>query len=232
MVIELRSLNQLAEIRVIDNGKGISPNFLPHVFEYFRQADSTTVRRFGGLGLGLAIVRQIVEMHGGTVKAESAGENQGATFTVQLPVMQQEWPAASELTATVADSLETPCSNLEILIVDDDADTREFQKFLLEQQGAQVIAVASGLEALQALDRSIPDVIVSDIGMADMDGYMLMRQIRSRSSQQGGQIPAIALTAYAREADQQKALQAGFQAHITKPVELEALVETIAKLVR
>jgi PAS domain S-box-containing protein len=233
--VELRQLHQLAQIRVIDTGQGIDPKFLPHVFEYFRQADSTTTRKFGGLGLGLAIVRQIVEMHGGTVKAESLGDNQGATFTVQLPLLgSRESAVGSRETPTHSPrrTPHSPLADLDILVVDDDDDTRELQAFLLEQRGARVTAVASGLEALQALDQFIPDVIVSDIGMADMDGYMLMQQIRSRSPSQGGQVPAIALTAYARDFDQQKARQAGFQTHITKPVEPEALVEAIAILLR
>lgn len=233
ITVELRQLNQLAQIRVIDTGKGIDPQFLPHVFEYFRQADSTTTRKFGGLGLGLAIVRQIVEMHGGTVKAESQGENQGATFTVQLPLLGSRASGVRSRETPTHSPLPTPHSplaDLQILVVDDDDDTREYQAFLLEQHGARVTAVASGLEALQALDQFIPDVIVSDIGMAEMDGYMLMQQIRSRPPSQGGRVPAIALTAYARDFDQQKALQAGFQTHITKPVEPEALVEAIASL--
>jgi PAS domain S-box-containing protein len=233
--VELRQLHQLAQIRVIDTGQGIDPKFLPHVFEYFRQADSTTTRKFGGLGLGLAIVRQIVEMHGGTVKAESLGDNQGATFTVQLPLLGSRESAVGSRETPTHSPLSTPhfpLADLDILVVDDDDDTRELQAFLLEQRGARVTAVVSGLEALQALDQFIPDVIVSDIGMADMDGYMLMQQIRSRPPSQGGQVPAIALTAYARDFDQQKARQAGFQTHITKPVEPEALVEAIAILLR
>jgi PAS domain S-box-containing protein len=221
-----------AQITVSDTGQGITPEFLPHVFEYFRQADATTTRKFGGLGLGLAIVRQIVEMHGGTVKAESPGENQGATFTVQLPVMQQTPSTVSEPSYAEAATQETPLSNLQILVVDDDDDTREFQAFLLEQNGARVTAVASGLEALQVLDQCIPDVLVSDVGMAQMDGYMLIQQIRSRPGDRGGMIPAIALTAYAAEVDQQKALQAGFQTHITKPVDPEALLGAIVSLLR
>jgi PAS domain S-box-containing protein len=235
VTVELRQLDQLAQIRVIDTGKGIDPQFLPHVFEYFRQADSTTTRKFGGLGLGLAIVRQIVEMHGGTVKAESLGDNQGATFTVQLPLLGSRESAVGSRETPTHSPLPTPHSplaDLRILVVDDDDDTRELQAFLLEQRGARVTAVASGFEALQSLDRFIPHVIVSDIGMADMDGYMLMQQIRSRPPSQGGQVPAIALTAYARDFDQQKAHQVGFQAHITKPVEPETLVKAIAVLLQ
>jgi PAS domain S-box-containing protein len=231
VTVELRQLDRLAQIRVIDTGKGINPQFLPHVFEYFRQEDGSTTRKFGGLGLGLAIVRQIVEMHGGTVTAESQGENQGATFIIQLPLMQQATPLVPETIYTQANS-ETLLEKIQVLLVDDDTDTREFQTFLLEQNGAEVIATASGLEALQALDQLIPDVIVSDIGMAQMDGYMLMQQIRSRLPEQGGTIPAIALTAYAAEIDQKRAMQAGFQLHLTKPVEPEQFVSAIVSLLK
>jgi PAS domain S-box-containing protein len=226
--VELRQLANLAQIQVRDTGKGILPQFLPHVFDYFRQEDSSTTRKFGGLGLGLAIVRQIVEMHGGTVGVESAGEDQGTTFTVQLSLTPQA-PSESE---PPGDNLTTASalSNLHILLVDDETDTREFEAFLLEQSGAKVTAVSSGFEALQALDQLIPDLLVSDIGMAEMDGYMLIEQIRSRSPANGGMIPAIALTAYAAELDQQKVLQAGFQAHLTKPVEPEKLIRTIVSL--
>jgi len=227
VTVELRQLDGLAEIRVIDTGKGINPQFLPHVFEYFRQEDGSTTRKFGGLGLGLAIVRQIVEMHGGTVRVQSQGEGQGATFIVQLPAMQHTALIASKPMQTPTDA-ELPLEGIQILLVDDEPDTREFQAFLLEQSGARVIAVTSGLEALQALEKFIPNVIVSDIGMAEMDGYMLLQQVRSRPSNQGGMIPAIALTAYAAEADQQRALQVGFQTHLTKPVEPEELVRAIA----
>ncbi|MBD6614669.1 PAS domain S-box protein [Komarekiella sp. 'clone 1'] len=231
VIVELKQIDRLAQIRVMDTGKGINPQFLPHVFEYFRQEDGSTTRKFGGLGLGLAIVRQIVEMHGGTVRAESRGENQGATFIVQLPAMQQATPIISEPTCTQTDT-EAPLDNIQILLVDDDTDTREFQAFLLEQSGAKVTAVSSGLEALQALDQLVPDVLVSDVGMAKMDGYMLMQQIRSRPASQGGTVRAIALTAYAAELDQQKAIQAGFQMHITKPVEPEILVSKIVSLLK
>ncbi|MEG4107415.1 ATP-binding protein [Microcoleus sp. S13_C5] len=226
VTVELRQLDQLAQIRVIDTGKGINPQFLPHVFEYFRQEDGSTTRKFGGLGLGLAIARQIVEMHGGRVWAQSLGEEQGATFIVQLPTMKQTPSLVSESIPTQTDA--GLLSGIQILLVDDEPDTREFQAFLLEQNGAHVRAVASGKEALQALEQSIPDVLVSDIGMAEMDGYMLLQQIRSRPPNQGGTIPAIALTAYATEIDRQQALQVGFQTHITKPVEPSVLVRAIS----
>ncbi|WP_375478882.1 YlcI/YnfO family protein [uncultured Nostoc sp.] len=230
VTVELRQLDGLAQIRVIDTGKGINPQFLPHVFEYFRQEDGSTTRKFGGLGLGLAIVRQIVEMHGGTVTAESQGENQGATFIIQLPLMQQATLIASEPIYTQTEA-EVPLDGVQILLVDDEPDTREFHAFVLSQSGANVTAVASGLEALQALEQFTPDVLVSDIGMPEMDGYMLMQQIRSRPPNQGGNIRAIALTAYAAEIDRQRALQVGFQTHITKPVEPEKLVRAIVSLV-
>lgn len=229
VTIELRQVDCLAQIRVIDTGKGINPQFLPHVFEYFRQEDGSTTRRFGGLGLGLAIVRQIVEMHGGTVKAESQGENQGATFIVQLPLMPQAAPLVPEPTRAPADTA-APLDNRQILLVDDEPDTREFQAFLLEQSGAKVTAVASGLEALQTLDDLIPDVLVSDVGMADMDGYMLIGLLRSRPPDRGGAIPAIALTAYAAEVDRLRAIEAGFQTFLTKPVEAETLVKALVTL--
>ncbi|MBD2115123.1 MULTISPECIES: PAS domain S-box protein [Cyanophyceae] len=221
----------VAQIRVIDTGKGISPQFLPHVFEYFRQEDGSTTRKFGGLGLGLAIVQQIVELHGGTVAVESDGEQQGATFIVQLPALLQATPLLSESIQPQLNS-ETLLDNVQILLVDDDTDTREFQSFLLKQHGAAVTAVASGVEALQALEHFMPDVIVSDIGMEEMDGYGLMQQIRSRPPAQGGAVPAIALTAYAAEIDQEKALQAGFQTHLTKPLEPERFVSEITTLLK
>ncbi|NJK74304.1 MAG: response regulator [Microcoleus sp. SU_5_6] len=231
VTVELRQVGSQVQMRVIDTGKGIAPQFLPHVFEYFRQEDATTTRKFGGLGLGLAIVRQIVEMHGGKVKADSSGENQGATFTVLLPAIPQAVRPAAEVSSREAEKSQAPLSNMEILVVDDDEDTRDFQTFLLEQSGARVTAVASGPEALEVLDRSVPDLLVSDVGMADMDGYMLIRKIRSRPPETGGKVPAIAVTAYAREFDRQKALQTGFQRHITKPIECQELIEAISELI-
>jgi PAS domain S-box-containing protein len=230
VTIELRQLDSLAQIRVVDTGKGIQPQFLPYVFEYFRQEDGSTTRKFGGLGLGLAIVRQIVEMHGGKVWADSKGENQGATFTVQLPLNLETRSSQPEILCK-SSMKEAPLSNLQILLVDDDMDTREFEGFLLEHNGASVTAVASGVEALQALDCFVPDIIVSDVGMAEMDGYMLIQQIRSLPSNRGGLIPAIALTAYAGEFDRQKALQVGFQKHLTKPLDPQTLIEAIAALI-
>ncbi|MDZ7991351.1 MAG: AAA family ATPase [Nostoc sp. EfeVER01] len=231
--IKLEQVGSQAQVCVTDTGKGIAPEFLPYVFDYFRQADGATTRKFGGLGLGLAIVRHLVELHGGTVQAESLGEAQGATFIVRLPYLQDESKKikdAKDNSSLVADQ-SSPLSGLEILVVDDDADMREFLPFMLEQYGATVTVVASAIEALTALSQSQPNLIISDIGMPEMDGYMLMRQIRSLEPEQGGTIPAIALTAYAGEMDHQQAIAVGFQQHISKPVDPEELVRAIASLV-
>ncbi|MEH1818910.1 MAG: AAA family ATPase [Nostoc sp.] len=231
--IKLEQVGSQVQICITDTGKGIEPEFLPFVFDYFRQADGATTRKFGGLGLGLAIVRHLVELHGGTVQAESLGEAKGATFTVRLPCLQDENKGIKNVedNSSLVAAQSLPLSGLEILVVDDDADMREFLPFMLEQYGATVTVVASAIEALTALSQSQPNLIVSDIGMPEMDGYMLMRQIRSLEPEQGGTIPAIALTAYAGEIDQQQAIAAGFQQHISKPVDPEELVKAIASLV-
>ncbi len=230
--VRLRQTDGYAQILVSDTGKGISSEFLPYAFDYFRQADSGTTRQFGGLGLGLAIVRNIVEMHGGTVKAESPGEDQGATFTVNLPFLQDETPSImhqqNHPSFLAPNSL--PLAGLQVLVVDDDADSRDFVTFILQQDGAKVIAVSSAGEALQALVQAKPDVLVSDISMPDIDGYMLMRQVRAYTPEEGGQIPAIALTAFAKKYDQQQALESGFQMHLPKPINSEELVPAIVKL--
>jgi signal transduction histidine kinase/DNA-binding response OmpR family regulator len=218
-----------AQITITDTGKGINPEFLPYVFDYFRQEDGSTTRKFGGLGLGLAIVRQLVELHGGTVTAESQGKNLGATFTVQLPIAQQAMTAIAHPLQTRIGSSKA-LDNLQILVVDDDIDTLRFQEFVLEQNGASVIAVPSGKEALQIFAQFTPDVLVSDIGMAEMDGYMLIQQVRALPPERGGTIPAIALTAYAGEKDCQRTIAAGYQQHVPKPIEPEELVEVITML--
>ncbi|MBD0386681.1 MAG: response regulator, partial [Nostoc sp. C3-bin3] len=195
-------------------------------------ADSTTTRKFGGLGLGLAIVRHLVELHGGTIWAESLGEGQGAIFTARLPLIKKELTSKPEIiTALNASPTIEILAGIQILVVDDDDDTREFHTFVLEQAGARVTAVASAKEALQALAESKPDMMLSDIGMPETDGYMLMRQVKALLALQAKQIPAIALTAYAGEIDQQQALESGFQKHMSKPVEPEELVKAIATLI-
>ncbi len=225
--VRLEQVGGDAQIQVRDNGKGISPEFLPHVFEYFRQADGTTTRTFGGLGLGLAIVRHLVELHGGSVLADSPGEGLGATFTVRLPLMETSPEVPQEVPSYSFGDL----GGLHVLIVDDEADIRDLVAFILEQSGAEVTVATSASEALAALTQALPDVILCDIGMPEVDGYMLMRGLRALPSERGGLIPAIALTAYAGESNQKQALAAGFQLHISKPVEPEELVRAIAQLV-
>jgi CheY-like chemotaxis protein len=216
-----------AQIQVSDTGKGIAPEFLPHVFDRFRQADSTTTRDFGGLGLGLAIAHQIVDLHHGTIQAASPGENQGATFTVRFPVMVDavDTPAAAGPPVVLGN-----LQNIHVLIVEDDADSRDLIATTLQQLGAQVTALPSAAAAITALSQMKPDILISDIGMPGMDGYMLMQQIRAVTRTQ--QIPAIALTSYTSEIDQQKVLAAGFQKHLPKPMESAELVEAIATLVQ
>ncbi|MEH2437427.1 MAG: ATP-binding protein [Nostoc sp.] len=231
--VRLKQADGYAQIIVSDTGKGISAEFLPFVFDYFRQADSTSTRNFGGLGLGLAIVRNIIEIHGGIVKADSHGEDKGATFTVSLPLLQDEKPSLTDEQndPVLLTSKSLPLAGVRILVVDDEPDSLDFAAFVLEQDGAFVIGLSSAYEALQTLAEIKLDVLVSDISMPDMDGYMLIRKVRSWTAEQGGQIPAIALTAFARNDDQQEALKAGFQMHLPKPFNPEKLIAAIAKLV-
>jgi PAS domain S-box-containing protein len=222
-------------IIVSDTGKGITPEFLPHVFERFRQANSSITRSFGGLGLGLAIVRQLTELHGGTVSAESAGEDKGSKFTVSLPVMPpaEAMKGSAVRPATKARSGQSGASHLDslrILVVDDEPDARELLTELFEENRAEVIVAASAKDALAAFARTRPDVLVCDIGMPEEDGYSLIRKIRALPAEQGGTIHALALTAYAREEDRYMALEAGFEAHVAKPIEPDELVRTVAEL--
>ena len=222
------------EVNIVDTGQGIGPEFLPHVFERFRQADGAPSRRHGGLGLGLAIVRQLVELHGGTVHAASHGVGRGSAFTVRLPILagaEQELALGDRRTAESMGSPRRPSQRLDglrILVVDDHADGRTLTTLFLAQAGADVEAVASAREALQVLEAQPPDVLVSDIGLPDEDGYSLVRQIRQREAEHGGLLPAIALTGYARADDRARALAAGFQAHIAKPLEPAELIAAIA----
>ncbi|MFN6460404.1 MAG: response regulator [Nostoc sp. DedVER02] len=233
--VQLECIDTQVQVTVTDTGKGIHPDFLNHLFDYFRQGDSTTTRKFGGLGLGLAIARHLVEMHGGMIEAESLGEDKGAIFTVKLPLLKDSAKINDDtkVKGTTTISAASPLVGLQVLIVDDNADTREFFSFVLEESGAIVTTVASGDEALQALVQSKPDILLSDIGMPEMNGYMLMEQVRTLEAQLGGKkIPAIALTAYAGEINQQQAIRAGFQQHIVKPVSPEELLMAISNLVR
>ncbi|MBW4606233.1 MAG: response regulator [Hassallia sp. WJT32-NPBG1] len=226
--VSLTKVGKYAQIQIKDSGKGINPSFLPYVFEHFRQEDSATTRKFGGLGLGLAIARQIVELHGGTLIADSPGVGEGATFTVQIPLLQ----TSNEITsAKIAPQFKADLNGIKILVVDDEPDSREFLNFVLGEEKAIVTTVSSGFDALELFERSIFDIVVSDIGMPGMDGYTLMRELRRLTTQQGKSIKAIALTAYAGELDRQQALTAGFQQHLAKPVEIAQLVNAIGTLI-
>jgi CheY-like chemotaxis protein len=210
-------------ISVHDTGVGIAPDFLPYLFERFMQADGSTTRQHGGLGLGLSIVRNLIEMHGGTVRAESAGSDKGATFTIELPVgSEADDSVKSRRPLTSGRKLK----GIKVLVVDDDADTREVvRRFLLQCEATPILA-ASAEEAQSVLDSVTPDVIVSDIGMPTQDGYEFMRAVRF----QGLKTPAVALTAFARPEDRMRSIQAGYQMHLTKPIEATELIAVIASL--
>ncbi|MBE9224817.1 PAS domain-containing protein [Phormidium sp. LEGE 05292] len=218
-----------AKITVSDTGKGINPDFLPHIFESFRQEDASTTRQFGGLGLGLAIVRYLVEAHGGTICADSPGEGQGATFIVQLPLLDAE---SEQPPSKVASTDELDLTGIRILAVDDELDAREMLTALLTQYGAEVLTGTSATDVLANLEWFQPDLLISDIGMPEVDGYMLMQQIRSLPPEKGGQVLAIALTAYAREEDRQQAINNGYQRHLTKPLDIDRLVQVVVELTR
>ncbi len=233
----VESSKYYVEVRVVDTGQGISPDFLPHVFERFRQADDATTERHTGLGLGLAIVRQLVELHGGTVHAASDGVGQGATFTVRLPTAADEahlGPTAALGDPRTAASTAAPMAPLPrldglcVLAVDGDAEGRTLTSAVLTEAGAGVTAVASAREALQTLAVQRPDVLVSGIDLSDGDGYGLIRQIRDHEVQHGGFLPAVALTGYARADDRARILLAGFQVHVPKPADPAELTAAIA----
>ncbi len=217
-----------AQITVADSGVGIEPAFLPYVFDRFRQADSSYARTFGGLGLGLAIVRQLVQLHGGTVTVQSAGKELGSTFTVTLPSLTATLDSASsDPRVTAAHSLE----GLRVLVIENEPDSRLLFTLLLEESGAHVTAAASAGEALALLDARTVDVIVADIGLPDEDGYAFIRQVRAREDGPH-HVPALALTAYARAEDRDRALASGYQMHVAKPVEPDQFIAAVASLAR
>jgi signal transduction histidine kinase/CheY-like chemotaxis protein len=238
--VRLTSGGSEAEIVVSDTGRGIAADFLPFVFQRFRQADSSTTRTEGGLGLGLAIVRHLVELHGGTVTAESGGRDQGALFRVRLPIRLHATAPASVRPPRNAPSNVVPLSragrhrleSLRIVACDDDPDTRELLAAALSSEGASVVVAGSASEALKLVRELHPDVLLSDIGLPLVDGYTLVRDLRSFSDAEGGRTPAVAITAYARPDDARKALAAGYQRHLTKPVDPSQLVTAIVEMLR
>jgi CheY-like chemotaxis protein len=227
----LSPMGDHVEIAVSDTGQGIDPAFLPYVFDRFRQADGSIKRQHGGLGLGLAIVKNLVELHGGDVRATSAGEGKGATFIVELPLdvaqARAERGGSDEVVAADGSDL----GGLSVLFVDDTLDTREIVKRVLEECKARVRTAGSGEEALALLAEERPDILVSDIGIPGMDGYELIRRVRALPAERGGDVPAVALTALARAEDRTRALLAGFQTHLAKPVQPTELMAAIGSLV-
>ena len=238
--VRLEPRDSQLHITVSDTGVGVEPNFLPHLFDRFSQADSSTTRPHGGLGLGLAVVRHLVELHGGMVRAVSPGRDQGATFTVTLPVRAvaegeapRAGPAVERRGAEIAATpVPLVLRGLRVLVVDDEADARGLVEAVLTQYGADVKAAGSAHEAFQELREWRPDVLVADIGMPVEDGYSLLRRIRRLSTAEGGATPAAALTAYAQVGDRERALAAGFQEHVPKPVPPEQLAHVVARLAR
>ena len=236
--VRLERVGSQIEMSVSDTGEGITPEFLPHVFDRFRQADASSTRRYGGLGLGLAIVKHLTELHGGSIRVESAGKGQGSTFTVSLPLTlargeldsaiepRQLEPAAPPVMPDMSGSI----AGLKVLVVDDESDSRELVRRLLEDCDADVTTAASASEALEQTRAKRPDLIISDIGMPGEDGYSLIRKVRALGPDHGGSVPAIALTAYARSQDRMQSVLAGYQMHIPKPVEPAELITIVASL--
>jgi signal transduction histidine kinase/ActR/RegA family two-component response regulator len=233
----LMRVDSHVEISVADTGIGINPEFQAHVFERFRQADASTNRKYGGLGLGLSIVKHLVELHGGTVRVESQGEGCGATFSVQLPLMEEHRKPSDEynvvLNSMESDSIDFATVNLsgiKVLVVDDEMDARNLIRRVLADCHADVLTAASAGDALKLIENERPHVLVSDIGMPDVDGYELLKRVRSLDRSKGGRMPAIALTAFARSEDRTRALRAGFLVHVSKPVEPSELVASVASV--
>lgn len=232
--IILREIDAFAEITVRDNGQGISQDFLPFVFERFRQADGSSKRKHGGLGLGLSIVKNLVEMHGGTITAESGTSDAGTAFTIMLPLLlaQKNDGALSRLMGSLDETDAVDMTGIRILVVDDDRDSREMLKIFLEGCKSQIMTAASATEALAQFSKSKPDILISDLGMPDMDGYDLIKQIRAFSTENGGRTPAIALTGYASLEEQKRVQSSGFDIHISKPVDYKKLLKIIDDLLQ
>jgi CheY-like chemotaxis protein len=233
----LERVNSHIEISVADTGMGIKPEFLPYVFDRFRQQDASTTRSFGGLGLGLAIVKHLVELHGGQVHVRSAGEGKGTTFVVHLPLTvihrgDSDAPRTHPKTPqqVAGDFKHSDLRGIKVLLVDDEVDARELVKHVLTQCDAHVFTANNADQALDIVENERPHVLISDIGMPVVDGYELLKRVRDLGSAKGGSLPAIALTAFARSEDRTRALRAGFLVHVSKPVEAAELVATVASV--
>jgi CheY-like chemotaxis protein len=232
----LERVDPYIHITVSDTGKGISPDFLPFVFDRFRQADASSAKRYGGLGLGLALVQYLVELHGGTIEAASAGEGQGSTFRVTLPVRAVVTPLDEDGGESVTVKSSGELAGVRALVVDDEDNARELLEAALTQYGAEVVAVSSAPEAYTLITETPhqerPDVMVTDIGMPGEDGYSLMRRVREWERGRDAYIPAVALTAYGQVEDRMRALSAGFQMHVAKPIDPDELAAVITSLIR
>jgi signal transduction histidine kinase/ActR/RegA family two-component response regulator len=235
VTVHLEQMGREAVVRVVDTGQGIAPHFLPQIFERFRQADSTSTRRHGGLGLGLAIVRHLVELHGGSVQADSAGEGRGATFTIRLPLLAEGSEIVGEAVSGEIHSRNANTgpmlSGYRVLVVDDDHDTGELLTAVLGYYGAEVHAVSSAEAGLHAIDPFAPDVVISDVAMPGVDGYTFVRRLKAIERESGRRIPAMALTAHARASDSEQAFLAGFEAYVAKPVEPAELAQIVVRLI-
>ena len=231
VTVSVHGEGNMAVLRVEDTGQGIEPTFLPHVFERFRQADGSTARRHGGLGLGLAIVHHIAALHGGSVEADSAGPGKGSVFMVKVPLAVEESSVPASATRSVHPEA-AACAKLKVVVVDDEPDGSELVARVLEERGALVRTAGRVSEAMAMVRADPPDVIVTDLGMPEESGYELLKQLRALPASQGGLVPAIALTAYGQLEHREAAMRAGFEQFLTKPVDFDMIVETVARLGR